>query len=155
MKAYAITAAAALALGLAGGHWLTSKAKAEQMQRYEARIAQINADHAQAVAKANQAALNQTKQWEKDRADAQENHAQTIAKLQADIAGSRRAADRLRDTIATQRLQLSQLSEQAVRSYADAASVVFAQCGTEYQRMAAVADQCIADLGLMREAWPR
>lgn len=80
MKTHAITAAVALALGLAAGYWLTSNSKAAELQRYETRIAQMqgeqdrlrlaalraNSEALQAnTEKANTAALLAAKQEEK------------------------------------------------------------------------------------------
>ncbi|MDO4724777.1 MAG: hypothetical protein Q4A97_08455 [Comamonadaceae bacterium] len=162
IKLTALASAAALLMGLGVGGWLTSKSKAAELQRYETRIAQLGQQQAQereryakAVAEANAKALAETERMKKEIEHAQTQHAQRLAEANAAADAARTAAERLRGKLATTSLQLSQLSEQAVRGYAHAATTVLGECAATYQRVAADADRCVADLKLMQDAWPR
>lgn len=75
--------------------------------------------------------------------------------LETNAANSRLAADRLRNENASIRNSLPRLTEQAVRHYADAASVVLDSCTAEYQSMAAIADRIDNDRRQLDEAWPQ
>lgn len=76
-------------------------------------------------------------------------------KLLADATSARSAADRLRDEITGLRARIPYLTEQAVRKYADAASVVFAECNAEYTALAKRADQIDSDRQKLEDAWPK
>ena len=162
IKLTALASAAALLVGLGAGGWIASKSKAAQMQRYETRIAQLGQQqaqererYAQAVAEANAQALAETERMKKELEHAQHHHAQRLAEANAAADAARTATERLRGKLATASLQLSQLSGQAVRGYANAATNVLGECAGEYQRVAEGADRCVADLKLMQDAWPR
>lgn len=162
IKLTALASAASLLMGLAAGGWITSQSKAAELQRYETRIAQLGQQqaqererYAQAVAEADAKALAETERMKKEIENAQTQHAQRLAEANAAADSARTAAKRLRGELATASLQLSQLSSQAVRGYANAATNVLGECAGEYQRVAADADRCVADLKLMQDAWPR
>lgn len=162
IKLTALASAAALLIGLGVGSWITSKSKAEQMQRYETRIAQLGQQqaqererYAQALAEANAKAKAETQRMKEELEHAQTQHAQRLAEANAAAGAARTAAKRLRGQLATASLQLSQLSGQAVRNYAGAATNILGECAATYQRVAADADRCITDLKLMQDAWPR
>lgn len=75
--------------------------------------------------------------------------------LETDAANSRIAADRLRNENASIRNRLPSITEQAVRHYADTASVILDNCTTEYQSMAAIADRLNNDRQQLEDAWPK
>lgn len=76
-------------------------------------------------------------------------------KLETDAANSRLAADRLRIENANIRGSLPDLTEQAVRRYANTASIVLDSCTAEYQSMAGIADKIDNDRRELEEAWPQ
>lgn len=155
MNTTVITAIVALGIGFGGGAWVSKKSTQEQVHKLELSIAQINKQHADELVFSREEEIRLIQKYEHEKEMAREEYDKNLSVFKDDATSSRRAADRLRDTVATQRWQLSQLSEQAIRAYADAANVVFSQCGAEYQRMAEVADQCTIDLKLMQDSWPK
>lgn len=87
-----------------------------------------------------------------DKAKEQANERAKI--LETNAANSRLAADRLRNENASIRSSLPSLTEQAVRSYSVAASIVLDSCTAEYQSMAGIADKIDNDRRQLEEAWP-
>lgn len=75
--------------------------------------------------------------------------------LLADADRADATAGRLRDDITRIRASLPGLTDAAVRRYADAASVVFDQCVSEYRSLAAQADRLANDRQTLIDAWPR
>lgn len=100
-------------------------------------------------ARAKERALNLSVERAKDDALKREK----ILLADADRADA--TAGRLRDDIARIRASLPGLTDAAVRRYADAASVVFGQCVSEYRSLAAQADRLANDRQTMIDAWPR
>lgn len=76
-------------------------------------------------------------------------------KLQADATAASNAAGKLRDEIAGLRSRIPYLTEQALRAYSDAASVIFAECDAEYTALAKRADEIDSDRQRLEDAWPR
>lgn len=76
-------------------------------------------------------------------------------KLQGDAAAARAESGRLRDDLAAFRRNLPGFTEAAIRSYADAASVVLDQCQREYQGLAEQADRIDSDRQTLMDAWPK
>lgn len=123
--------------------------------RYDAQIATTAAQHATALASANQKALDDTIKMQRTKDDAIKA-AEQRAKTQAAAAAHARAdADRLRAQLEGVPARIASATDSAVREYANAASVVFAQCVRSYQELAGQADGHAADVRLMQEAWPK
>ena len=144
---YAATAIVAGALAFVAG-WQT------QEWRYGKQIAGIQAQHATALASANQKALDDTIKMQRAKDEAIKA-AQDRAKTEAANAANARAdADRLRAQLDGVPARLASATDGAVREYASAASVVFARCVGAYQELAGVADGHAADVRTLSEAWP-
>lgn len=76
-------------------------------------------------------------------------------KLKADADAARSAANGLRDTIATLRSSLPTTTAETCRSIASTGLAVFSQCEDKYRAVAEVADQCISDVKMLEDAWPK
>lgn len=123
--------------------------------RYGEKIATIRQEQAQAqadfTAQARAKEQSLTKQLNKARNEATKR--ETI--LRADAGRARTQSDGLRDELAAIRRKLPSLAEQAVRQYADAASVVFGECTAEYTALAEVAGRIDSDRQTLMDAWPK
>ncbi|MBE5528801.1 hypothetical protein A9J41_13740 [Laribacter hongkongensis] len=86
--------------------------------------------------------------------EAQEDAQKREEKLVADAAAAGRAADGLRDEIASLRRGLSAATAEANRRTADAALDVFQQCADEYRAVAKAADKHASDAMTLDQAWP-
>lgn len=76
------------------------------------------------------------------------------AKLASAANSARTAANSLQHDLDTIRTNLPKLTEQAVRQYADTASVVFGECTDRYIKLAAKADAIDSDRQTLAQAWP-
>ena len=145
---YAATAIVAGALAF-GAAWQT------QEWRYGKQIAGIQAQHATALASANQKALDDTIKMQRTKDDAIKA-AEQRAKTQAAAAANARAdADRLRAQLDGVPARLASATDGAVRDFANVASDVFGACIREYQGVAAEAEQHASNVRLLIEAWPK
>ena len=126
-----------------------------QAWRYDAQIAGIQAQHATALASANQKALDDTIKMQRTKDNAIKAAEQRAKTQAANAANARADADRLRAQLDGVPARVARATDSAVREYASAASVVFARCVGAYQELAGVADGHAADVRLMREAWPK
>jgi len=125
-----------------------------QAWRYDAQIADIRAQHSRALADAHQKALDDTIKLQRIK-DAAIEKAEQRAKQNAAAAVAARAdADSLRAQLDGVPARISRATDSAVREYAHATSVVFAECVRSYQELAAAADGHANDARLMLEAWP-
>jgi Skp family chaperone for outer membrane proteins len=145
---YAATAIAAAAIGF-GGAWQT------QAWRYDAQLSKIHAQHATALADAHQKALDNTIKMQRTKDDAIQQAEQRAKQNAAAAASARRDADSLRAQLASVQGRVASATDSAVREYANAASVVFAECVRSYQELATAADGHANDARLMLEAWPK
>jgi hypothetical protein len=126
-----------------------------QAWRYDAQISSIQAQHSRALADAHQKALDDTIKLQRIK-DAAIEKAEQRAKQNAVAAAAARAnADSLRAQLDGVPARISRATDSAVREYAHASSVVFAECVRSYQELAAAADGHAADVRLMLEAWPK
>ena len=145
---YAATAIVAGALAFGAG-WQT------QEWRYGKQIADIQAQHATALASANQKALDDTIKMQRTKDDAIKA-AEQRAKTQAAAAANARAdADRLRAQLDGVPARLASATDGAVRDFANVASDVLGACIREYQGVAAEAEQHASNVRLLIEAWPK
>jgi len=145
---YAATAIAAGALAFAGA-WQT------QEWRYEAQIADIQAQHATALASANQKALDDTIKMQRIKDAAIAKAEQRAAQNAAAARDARRTADGLRGTIYQFRASLPSLAPATAIERADTAAELFGQCAGALTDVAAKADRHVNDKVMLIEAWPR
>jgi len=143
------------AAGIAGAILAGVLAWQVQAWRYDAQIAGIKAQHATALASANQKALDDTIKMQRAKDEAIKAAEQRAKTQAANAANARADADRLRAQLDGVPARLASATDGAVREYASAASVVFARCVGAYQELAGVADGHAADVRLMQEAWPK
>ena len=145
---YAATAIVAGALAFGAG-WQT------QEWRYGKQIAGIQAQHATALASANQKALDDTIKMQRTKDDAIKAAEQRAKTQAANAANARADADRLRAQLDGVPARLASATDGAVRDFANVASDVLGACIREYQGVAAEAEQHASNVRLLIEAWPK
>ena len=145
---YAATAIVAGALAFGAG-WQT------QEWRYGKQIADIQAQHATALASANQKALDDTIKMQRTKDDAIKAAEQRAKTQAANAANARADADRLRAQLDGVPARLASATDGAVRDFANVASDVLGACIREYQGVAAEAEQHASNVRLLIEAWPK
>jgi hypothetical protein len=145
---YAATALVAGALAFGAG-WQT------QEWRHGKQIADIQAQHATALASANQKALDDTIKMQRTK-DAAIQQAETrAAQNAAAAAAARRTVDGLRDTLYAFRASLPSLAPAAVIERADTAAELFGACAARYTDVAAAADRHASDAMMLLQSWPK
>lgn len=87
--------------------------------------------------------------------DAQNESLKRAEILQANADAALAQSHSLRDQLAAVRRELPGLTEAAVRRYADAASVVLAECTARYSAVAADADRRANAAQTLSDAWPK
>lgn len=126
-----------------------------QAWRYDTQISSIQAQRSRALADAHQKALDDTIKLQRIKDAAIEKAEQRAKQNAAAAAAARADADSLRAQLDGVPARISRATDSAVREYAHASSVVFAECVRSYQELAGVADGHAADVRLMLEAWPK
>ena len=121
---------------------------------YEAKLSELSASHATALADANAAALAETQRLQKAKDDAERKAATRIATARRDAAA---AGDAL--------VRLSHASDSAIRSASDSQSAcqsvaatstdLLQQCSARYRDVAAAADGWLNEAMTLRDAWPK
>ena len=144
---YAATAIVAGALAFGAG-WQT------QEWRYGKQIADTAAQHATALASANQKALDDTIKMQRTKDEAIAKAEQRAAQNAAAAGAARRTADGLRGTLYDFRASLPGASTAALIARADTAAELFGACVDEYRSVAESADRHAADAVMLFEAWP-
>lgn len=132
-----------------GGLWWYGDTK------YDEGYAVREAIAVKAESDAKDAAETKRAEMQANADEAQRKANERAKTLETNAANSRLAADRLRNENASIRNSLPSLTEQAVRKYADTASIVLDSCTAEYQSMAEIADRIDNDRRQLEEAWPR
>ena len=145
---YAATAIVAGALAFGAG-WQT------QEWRYGKQIADIQAQHATALASANQKALDDTIKMQRTKDDAIAKAEQRAAQNAAAAGAARRTADGLRDTLYSFRASLASAAPATVIERADTAAELFGQCAGALTDVAVKADAHASDALMLQQAWPR
>ena len=145
---YAATAIVAGALAFGAG-WQT------QEWRYGKQITGIQAQHATALASANQKALDDTIKMQRTKDEAIKAAEQRAKTQAANAANARADADRLRAQLDGVPARLASATDGAVRDFANVASDVLGACIREYQGVAAEAEQHASNVRLLIEAWPK
>lgn len=126
-----------------------------QAWRYDAQIAGIQSQHAQALSDANQKALDDTIKMQRTKDDAIAKAEQRAAQNAAAARDARSAADGLRDTIYAFRASLPSLAQPAAAVAADTAAELFGHCAGALTDVAAKADAHAGDALMLIEAWPK
>lgn len=143
-----IIAAVSLATAFAAGwSWNGS--------RHDAQIATIRQEQAQAQAEFTAQARAKEQSLTNQINEARNAAAKRETILRADADRARTQSERLRSDIAAIRLQLPELTREAINRYADTASVVFDECQRNYQSLADQADRIDSDRQTLDDAWPR
>ena len=145
---YAATAIVAGALAFGAG-WQT------QELRYGKQIADMQVQHATALASANQKALDDTVKMQRTKDEAIKAAEQRAKTQAANAANARADADRLRAQLDGVPARLASATDGAVRDFANVASDVLGACIREYQGVAAEAEQHASNVRLLIEAWPK
>ena len=145
---YAATAIVAGALAFGGG-WKV------QAWRYDAQIATTAAQHATALASADQKALDDTIKMQRTKDDAIAKAEQRAAQHAAAAGAASRTADGLRDTLYSFRASLASAAPATVIERADTAAELFGQCAGALTDVAAKADAHAGDALMLIEAWPK
>lgn len=142
------------AAGIAGAVIAGALAWQTQAWRYDAQLSKLHAQHATALADAHQKALDDTIKLQRTKDDAIKQAEQRAKQNAASSAAARADADSLRAQLASVQGRIASATDSAVREYANAASVVFAECVRSYQELATAADGHANDARLMLGAWP-
>jgi len=119
------------------------------------QIAEMERRHTAATAAANDAHRIKERALSKQLEDARNEATKREAALRRDADTALRAANGMREQLADLRRRMPDLADAAVRRYADAASVVLAECTEEYRAMAEVADRLDSERQTLIEAWPK
>ncbi len=125
-----------------------------QAYRYEARMAALVAEYAQAQHKAVEYAHAETIRLQAQADRAQANSAVRVRAAAADAAVLRDSLDRLRDAADTA-LRESSDSIAACTAHGATVTELFGQCASRYGDVAKEADKCVNESLTLREAWPR
>ena len=125
-----------------------------QAWRYDAQIAGIKAQHAEAIAASAKSALRLTEHY-RENADA------ALRKAEARAAQNKRDADSLRGELDGLRGDLANVpgrirnaSREAVDQYAATATAVFGECAARYSELAISATGHASDVQTLMDAWP-
>ena len=145
---YAATAIVAGALAFGAG-WQT------QEWRYGKQIAGIQAQHATALASANQKALDDTIKMQRTKDEAIKAAEQRAKTQAANAAVLRTERDGLRAQLAATTVQLPVASCTSVREYGTTLTGLLDQCAGAFEAMAREASGHASDSRLMQEAWPK
>jgi len=124
--------------------------------RYDAEIAQMNADNAQAVTVATQTAMAETNRLQgvKDAAISKANQRAQINAASA--AAARSELDRLRDDLNNSATTpVSDASCGAISDYASTLKTVFAECAGSLEALAGKADNHFSDYKTLSDSWPK
>ncbi len=125
-----------------------------QAYRYEARMAAMVAEYAQAQHTAIEVAHAETIRLQERKDKAEVQAARRVRAAAADAAGLRDSLDRLSDAADT---ALRESSDSIATCTAHGATVteLFGQCASRYGEVAGEADKCVNESLTLREAWPR
>jgi hypothetical protein len=139
----------AIAAALVAGMWQLDKSR--QSVGYDRAVSEYTTQ----AFKADQAARLREQALQLQVTKAQDASKVRETKLAADAAAARRAANGLRDDLATIRNSLPSLAHDAIERYADTASVVFQECADRYSELAAKTDAIASERQTLIDAWPR
>lgn len=122
---------------------------------HNASISRIEKNQAESEKIAIEKARDIEKDWQGKVDAAIEEGENRAKKLYSDAVASRNASNKLRVQLSELQQKLPNLTEEAVRKYANAASIVFGECQSEYQSLAEQADKIDSDRKTLEDAWPK
>lgn len=125
-----------------------------QAYRYDARMAALVAEYAQAQHKAVEYAHAETIRLQERKDKAEVQAARRVRAAAADAVVLRGAVERLRDTADTA-LRESSDSIAACTAHGATITELFGQCASRYGEVAGAADKWINESLTLREAWPK
>ena len=125
-----------------------------QSLRYDARISDMQSQHASAAVAAAQEAQEISRKLQKAKDDAIAKAQERAAQNAAAAVTARRAADSLREQLSTAQQRLADATHSACIDYATAAGDVLAQCAAEVTELGAKADGHANDAATCKAAWP-
>ena len=125
-----------------------------QAYRYEARMASLVAEYAQAQHTAIEVAHAETIRLQERKDKAEVQAARRVRAAAADAAVLRDSLDRLSDA-ADSALRESSDSIAACTAHGATITELFGQCASRYGEVAGEADKWINESLTLREAWPR
>ena len=140
-----------VAVAAAAGAWVW------QANSYEAKLAAVQTEYAQAQARAVEIAHADTIRLQEKADHAQANAAVRIRTASADRDLLRAAVDRLRGDLARYRAERESVPGDPVSpgaDYTSALETVLGDCTAEVVRMAGLAQGHANDVQTLREAWP-
>lgn len=137
-----------VAVAAAAGAWVW------QANSYEAKLAAVQTEYAQAQVRAVEIAHADTIRLQAQADRAQANSAVRVRAAAADAAVLRDSLDRLRDAADTA-LRESSDSIAACTAHGATVTELFGQCASRYGDVAKEADKCVNESLTLREAWPR
>ena len=139
-----------IAIGVVlGGLWWYGDTKYDEGYAVREAIAVKAESDAKTAAELKREAMQATADEAKRKADGRAKELETAAD------NSRLAADKLRNENANIRSSLPRLTEQAVRSFANTASIVLGECTAAYSELGATADRIDNDRQQLEDAWPK
>ena len=125
-----------------------------QAYRYEARMAALVAEYAQAQHTAIEVAHAETIRLQTRKDEAEVQAARRVRAAAADAAVLRDSLDRLRDAADTA-LRESSDSIAACTAHGATITELFGQCASRYGDVAGETDKWINEALMLREAWPK
>ena len=125
-----------------------------QAYRYEARMASLVAEYAQARHKAVEIAHAETIRLQTRKDEADKRSAQRVRAAHADAAVLRGTLDGLRGDLASGAARYATATEQARADYTATLSAVLSDCAGMAGEIAGKADGHVIDLQRLSEAWP-
>lgn len=126
-----------------------------QENRYAAKLSDIHATNALALAQATENTRSIEAKWNDAMAESERVAKTRIAAMARDLAAARHVANGLRDDLSTARSALSTASPAAVLEYANTFSVISDECGSALVEMAGNAESHRLDAMKLLDAWPR
>lgn len=122
---------------------------------FRARLAQVQADHASAQARAAADAQAQQIAFQTQLQEARNAAVKREAALRRDVGAARDALYGLRGAADRARADLPGYSPAAAAGLAGTATELLAQCADRYRGVAESADRHAGDAVMLQEAWPR
>lgn len=122
--------------------------------RYDGRIKAIQAQHAQTLADAKDAAVKLERGYQQQLTKARNDATKRETKLRRDADAARAAADGLRDGVAQFRARIPAASQPACAVAADTAAQLLGECASRYRDVAEQADRLVSDRQTLMDAWP-
>lgn len=134
---------------LIGTHWYAYQAGGRN------HTAALKLEYAQQAKVADAAARAKEQEYSRQLKKAQDDYVRRQNRLLADASAARAESSRLQHSLADFRRQLPDLTEQAVRQYADTASIVLNECQDRYTAVAEDADRLGNAAQALDQAWPK